>query len=244
MVNREENILTRDTFYKGKVLVNQYKKGYRFCVDAPILASFIYGNYNDDVLEIGTGSGIISLLNLYKNKFRLINAIEVQDDLINLAKDNFLLNEMDGGVNLISGNVCDKELKLNKYDIIYSNPPFFKSDSGILSKNFQVRIAKFDIFLTLEDLILAFKRLLKLEGKAFMIYPYSRFNELKRVCDVNELFINKLRRVYTNIECSQAVRILVQLSKSGSSYIELENLYIYEGNGNYTDEMQRIICGG
>jgi len=89
MINNIENIddITSGFFYKKKVIVFQRKKGYRFSVDSPILADFLPFSPNDNALEIGTGSGIISLLALYKNKFSFIYGIEIQNKLSRLAKN-------------------------------------------------------------------------------------------------------------------------------------------------------------
>ena len=53
---------TLDTFYHGRIRVFQKKKGYRFSIDAPLLADFVRTKETDQILELGTGNGILSLL--------------------------------------------------------------------------------------------------------------------------------------------------------------------------------------
>ena len=91
---------TLDTFYRGRVRVLQRKKGYRFSVDAPLLADFIRPRPEDDALELGAGSGIISLL-LSVKPFRSITALEVQAGLAGLARRNVELNGLGGRIRII-----------------------------------------------------------------------------------------------------------------------------------------------
>ena len=84
---------TLDSFYLGRVLVLQKKRGYRFSVDAPLLADFIQTKESDELLELGTGNGIISLL-LSIKPFKHITAVEIQESLTDLALRNVRLNSL------------------------------------------------------------------------------------------------------------------------------------------------------
>lgn len=68
--------ITKDYFYKKKVIILQRKKGFRFSVDAPLLAHFLPSHPSEEALEIGSGCGIISMLALYKRKFAKIYGLE------------------------------------------------------------------------------------------------------------------------------------------------------------------------
>jgi len=85
---------TLDTFYSGRILVLQKKEGYRFSVDAPLLADFIRTRGSDELLELGAGNGIISLL-LSIKPFRHITAVEIQAPLADLARRNVKLNNLE-----------------------------------------------------------------------------------------------------------------------------------------------------
>jgi len=82
---------TLDAFYHGRIRVLQTKAGYRFSIDAPLLADFIRTRPGDEALELGTGSGIISLL-LSVRPFKRITAVEIQSGLAGLARRNVALN--------------------------------------------------------------------------------------------------------------------------------------------------------
>ncbi|MEK6851454.1 MAG: hypothetical protein AABY30_02825, partial [Candidatus Thermoplasmatota archaeon] len=91
---------TLDAFYHGRVRVLQKKKGYRFSVDAPLLAAFIRTRADDEALELGTGSGVISLL-LSVKPFRRIVALEIQEGLADLARRNVELNGLGDRVEVV-----------------------------------------------------------------------------------------------------------------------------------------------
>ena len=97
---------TLDTFYRGRVRVLQKKKGYRFSVDAPLLADFIRTGPEDEALELGTGSGIISLL-LSVKPFRRITALEIQAGLADLARRNVELNGLEDRIEIVRGGPAD-----------------------------------------------------------------------------------------------------------------------------------------
>ena len=83
-----------DAFYRGRIRILQKKKGYRFSVDAPLLADFIRTKESDLALELGTGCGVISLL-LSVKPFRHITALEIQPALADLARRNVALNNLE-----------------------------------------------------------------------------------------------------------------------------------------------------
>ena len=88
-----ESLTTSDTFYHGKVVIKQLKKGYRFAVDSPILADFLPVSAAP-ALEIGCGVGVVSLLALHLKKFPAITGVEIQEPLFRLAVDNAAANGM------------------------------------------------------------------------------------------------------------------------------------------------------
>jgi len=90
---------TLDTFYKGKILVLQRKNGFRFPLMHrcwPVLFRLKW----DEILEIGTGCGIIPML-LSVKPFHHIVALEIQQGLADLAKRNIMLNHLDGRITIV-----------------------------------------------------------------------------------------------------------------------------------------------
>jgi len=115
---------TLDTFYLGRILVLQKKRGYRFSIDAPLLADFIQTKPSDEALELGAGSGIISLL-LSIKPFKHITAVEIQDSLADLARRNVKINKLEKKISVIQEDLLQYQPG-QKYDVIFSNPPYIR----------------------------------------------------------------------------------------------------------------------
>jgi len=121
---------TLDAFYHGRIRVRQGKKGYRFSVDAPLLADFVRTREEDEGLEIGTGSGIIALL-LSVKPFRRITALEIQAGLADLARRNVELNGLGGRIEVVEADLRTFEPG-RTFDLIFSNPPYIRKATGFL----------------------------------------------------------------------------------------------------------------
>ncbi|NTV81851.1 MAG: methyltransferase, partial [Candidatus Aminicenantes bacterium] len=134
---------TLDTFYHGRVRVLQKKKGYRFSVDAPLLADFIRTGADDEALDLGTGSGIISLL-LSVKPLKRITALEIQPGLADLARRNVEINGLRGRIEVVGGDLRTYEPG-RKFDLIFSNPPYIRKAMGFLSRSTEKSAAKHEL---------------------------------------------------------------------------------------------------
>ena len=113
-----------DAFYLGRISVLQKKKGYRFSVDAPLLADFIQTRHSDEILELGPGNGIVSLL-LSIKPFKHITAVEIQESLTDLARRNIKLNNLEERISVVREDLCCYRPG-KKFDVIFSNPPYIQ----------------------------------------------------------------------------------------------------------------------
>ncbi len=171
-----------DLQYKNLTLL-QNKKGYRSSEDSLILLNIIIKSigrdFSGNAFELGTGSGIISILLAAKVPQISITAIEVQPSLFELAQKNIVSNHLNNRISLIELNVKEVKRKMpsQQFDIVFSNPPFYPISRGRLSPDEEKRNARHEILCTMDDVITAFEYLLKLNGLAFIIYPTFRWKE-------------------------------------------------------------------
>ncbi|MCK4761411.1 MAG: hypothetical protein KAW12_04365 [Candidatus Aminicenantes bacterium] len=268
MNNKLDN-LTQNYFYKKQVIVYQHKQGYRFSIDAPVLADFLPFAPGEKALEIGVGSGIIGLLALYRNKFSFIYGFEIQEQLSRLARFNAEQNGFSDRFKIFSADFKEAmsldNINLNKSFLggpggqffknaplvaegineikhIFSNPPFFKTGRGRLSPNREIRHAKFETKLNLETLLTGSYSLLAPQGSLYLIFPYARFVELERLARETGFFIFKKRLIFS-FKDGRAERFLVQLTNYEVSQVTLEPLIIFKTKGRYTEEMEGIFAG-
>ncbi len=171
------------------------KKGLKITQDAILLSKFIkkyfdakYKNLKEKktFLEIGAGQGIISLLLSELDIISQIFAVEIQKDIFEILKKNVDINSLDEKIIPVNENI--KNIK-SEYDFIFSNPPYKKINSGKMPENELEKISKYEILLTLEELISEIKRLLKNYGEFFIIVPNNRLNDVFRYIYSNNMSI-------------------------------------------------------
>lgn len=234
--------ITYDYFYKKKISVWQQKMGYRFSVDAPILADFLPDWPEKKALEIGTGCGIISLLVLFKNKFLSVSGIEIQNSLYHLALINAKNNSLSHKFFPLLGDFNLLYKKFSGIEVIFSNPPYVKLAQGRISSNKQIKIARAEVKLNLKDLLEKSRNILGLNGNLFLILPYSRLEELELLSQNIGFNITCIRHIHS-FSCGKPERFLVQLSKYKEPRKKMHPLIIFKEKGIYTEEMEKILSG-
>lgn len=228
-----EEVLYKYPFY-------QPVDGYRYSIDALLLAGFVRESKDIlKILDIGTGSGIISLLLSKRFPNWEFSAVEIQDDLYNIAEENFKLHGLE--VDMVLGDYRDIAGQ-DKYDLIVSNPPFF--NHGHLPKNKSEAIARHELTGDMENLINKAKKLLKSGGYFFVIYPADRLAELLTKLSNNKLAPYALKLVYPVPE-KQATLVLVSARKNHKGRLQvLSPLYIGDENGEDCEEIKKLYEKG
>lgn len=189
----------------GKKMIVE-EKGLKITEDAILLSEFMKKYFSrkgknlkgeKSFLEIGAGQGIISLLLSELDIISKIFAVEIQEEVFSTLKKNIEINDLNGKIIPINKNIKNVN---GEYDFIFSNPPYKKTSSGKMPENEMERISKYEILLTLEELILEIRRLLKNYGEFFVVVPNSRLNDVFRCIYENRLNIlsikvNKYKKV-------------------------------------------------
>ena len=227
----------------------QPKTGYRFSVDALLLEDFISAKRIDNGVELGTGSGIISILLAKRYKNTKILAVEIQKSLAECAKRNVRLNRLDNRVEILTEDIkrLKRILPANKFDFVFSNPPFRKTKSGLLSVDKERAVARHEIKITLPELINTASYLLKTTGRFYLIYHPFRLIELIGLLQKARLEPKTMRFVHsrraespTKID-EEAKMVLIEAVKGSGAWLKIKPpFYIYEKGSKYTAEMKRI----
>ncbi|MEN6312336.1 MAG: methyltransferase [Acidobacteriota bacterium] len=184
---------THDAFYHGRIRISQKKRGYRFAVDAPLLADFIRTRKTDDILDVGTGSGVISLL-LSLKPFRRITALEIQKGLAGLAERNVKANGLGKRIKVVRGDFRRYRPR-RRFDLVFSNPPYIRQAAGFLSGVSEKAIAKHELHGALGDLLRKTAEWLKKDGRACFVFPERRRQEFVEAAAANGLRVRRLRLV-------------------------------------------------
>lgn len=207
-----------------KMIVEE--KGLKITEDAILLSEFMKKYFSrkrknlkvgKSFLEIGAGQGIISLLLSELDIISKIFAVEIQEEVFAALKKNIEINDLNGKIIPINKNIKNVN---GEYDFIFSNPPYKKTGSGKMPENEMERISKYEILLTLEELILEIRRLLKNYGEFFVVVPNSRLNDVFRC-----IYENRLNVLSVKVNKYKKVDLVVVHGKKGgkvNSGIEIE----------------------
>jgi tRNA1Val (adenine37-N6)-methyltransferase len=220
----------------------QSKKGYRFSVDALLLEHFISMKARPQAVELGTGSGIISLLLAKRFRDAKIYAVELQKPLAECTAKNVELNKLEARVELIHEDIRNlkKVLGSNKFDCVFSNPPFRKVRSGRLSADSERAIARHEIKISLSDIIDTASYLLKNMGRFYLIYHPLRMIELIGLMQKAGLEPKKMRFVHSRVG-EEAKMVLIEAVKGSGKWLKIAPpFYIYDKDGGYTAEMKKV----
>jgi len=167
-----------DAILDGELKIIQSRHGYRFSVDALLLAEFVSIDAKDVVVDLGAGCGIISLLLARRGGTRYIAGLELQEELVSQAKRNVRLNGFDQNIAIIQGDLRDLPLAPGCADVVVCNPPYRKGRSGRINPVPDKAIARHEIAMSLADILRAGNVLLRQGGRLVLIYPANRLTEI------------------------------------------------------------------
>lgn len=240
------NTTTLDSisFHNESVKIKQRKEGYRFAIDAILLADFVKIKPNDkNIIDLGTGSGIIALLLTKRFIHTKITGVELQKGLFELAKENVRLNRLETQVHIENIAIKDikRSFKAEGFDSVVSNPPYRRFKTGRINPAEEKAIARHEIKTNLEEIIKISKYLLKAKGSLFLIHLTERLAELIYLLKEYKIEPKRMRLVYSR-EGEDAAFVLMEGAKGSREGLKIEMpLYIYDKNGEYTDEVKGVF---
>lgn len=203
--------------------------------DGVLLGAWYNIPKNGNILDIGTGTGIIALMAAQRSSFSQvsIDAIEIDRDAYLQAKENISSSPWSNRIQVINCSLQEyAEMSETLYDHIVSNPPYF--DNTLPPQSLSRQMARHTASLTYEELVSNAVRLLKPEGHISVIYPADQDRQLTRIAVSNKLWVS--RKVWIKGRPSVSPkRVLVEWGKSPVSYIE-EELVIETAPLTYTLE--------
>jgi tRNA1Val (adenine37-N6)-methyltransferase len=234
---------TVDEILGGRLRIIQRKRGYRFSIDALLLAHFTVLREGDDLIDLGTGGGIIALILARRVHCGRILGIEIQDPLVEIAKQNVMLNGLAGKIEILQGDVRRPEslCEPQSFSAAVFNPPYRKLRSGRMNSDPEKAVSRHEIAGTASDFLGAAVHVLRPEGRAYVIYPASRMVQLLAGMRESGIEPKRLRLVHSRAGGS-ALFVLAEGVKGGREGLKvLRPLCIHEERGGYTAEMEEIF---
>ena len=234
---------TTDTFFNGRIQVKQNRTGYRFSIDAVLLAYQAAPRSGDKVIDLGTGCGIISLVMAFRNPDITVYAIEVQEKLAQVAIANVKNNHLQDRITVLGADMktIKPDMTAGPVDLVVCNPPYRRPGSGRISPHNQRAVARHELKANLQDVTGSARRMLKTAGRFVVIYTAERTTDIFCQMRTDGIEPKCIRTIHSNSR-SEAKLVLIEGIKGGNPGLKIAPpLMVYDENGDYTDEVQQMF---
>lgn len=217
---------------------------FSFSLDSVLLANFVTLNSKiNTIIDLGCGNAPIPLILSTKTDAKIIG-VEIQKDCFELAKKSVIYNNLTDKIELLNMDMkklCDI-YDINSIDVITCNPPYFKYlESSNLNDDEHKIIARHEKYITLEDIVIISKYLLKTNGVLAMVHRTERVIEIIKLLENNDFAVKKMQFVYPKVG-KESNMVLIEARKSARDGLKLlPPLYVHNDDGSYTKHVKEMF---
>ncbi|PCF47727.1 tRNA1(Val) (adenine(37)-N6)-methyltransferase [Staphylococcus delphini] len=217
---------------------------FSFSTDALLLGHFTEVRKRDRILDMCAGNGVIPLLLSDKGN-NVITGVEIQPQLVNMAERSIQYNHLEDRIAMVEMdiNALVQAYAPAQFDLITCNPPYFKANQTNQHQLEAHKIARHEIFCTLDDCLRVSNHLLKEGGRIVMVHRAERMLDLFESMRHYRIEPKRLHMIYSK-PGKAAQTIVVEGRKGGRQGLDIAPpFYIYDAQGDYTPEMKEIYYG-
>lgn len=224
----------------------QKKKGLTFGTDAFLLYAYLKSKKNGFAVDLGAGTGIISLLALAKGKFHRVAAVEAQAEFAELIQRNRDINCLSDRLSVMHADVrrvTSADLE-READVVFTNPPYMTVKSGYSNTHEEKYIARHEVLGGINDFCRCAASLLKFGGSFYAVYRPDRLADLLEALRSNNLEAKRMTYVYADAEHPPSL-VLVEAKKGGlPGLFVTKPLLLKDADGNNTLDIEYIYQNG
>lgn len=228
--------------YKNMKII-QRKDMFNFSLDTVLLAHFCTINKDlNEIVDFGTNNAAIPLL-LSRRTDKKIIGIEIQEEAVELARKNVLLNQLENQIEIVHSDIKEYIKEQKKVKLIVCNPPFFKvGERSHLNDNQYLQIARHEIKISLDEIVQCAAALLDNKGRFAMVHRPDRMIEIINCMQKYDIEPKRVRFVYPKVGKESHIFLIEGMYK-GNKGLKIEApLYAHEEDGSYTKEI-RLMFG-
>ncbi|HWP93020.1 MAG TPA: methyltransferase domain-containing protein [Thermodesulfobacteriota bacterium] len=211
---------TLDGPYGLKVI--QKKGYYRYSQDSLLLADFAGIRKNDEIIDLGTGCGIITLILAKRGLGNRIVGVEIQKELVEVSRRNIRLNGFEEKIEIVEGDIrsIGSLFPPNCFDYVITNPPYIETRTGFIKAGSHRTVARHEVLCNMGDVLEVMRYLLKSLRCGACIYPAARFAELVTEAKRRRLEPGRIQFVYPGPR-EKAELVMVEFIKEGNPRLEV-----------------------
>lgn len=233
-----------DLVYFKDIKIVQDKDYFNFSLDSILLPNFVeITRRTKKILDMCTGNAPIPLILSMKTDAK-IYGVELQKEVYDLAKETIKINNLENQIELINDNIKNlkKIFDIETFDIITCNPPYFKKkNDSIINENKIKSVARHEIEMKLEDVMIISKALLKNEGSLVLVHRTDRLIEIIELMKKHNIEPKRMRLIYPKVNMESNL-VLIDGRKNGKEGLKiLPPLYIHNDDSSYTSEVLEMF---
>ena len=231
-----------DDLQRSGYHIIQNPKKFCFGMDAVLLSGFAKAKPGDNVLDIGTGTGVIPILMAAKTKAGHFTGLEIQHESADMAMRSIRYNHLEERISIVEGDIKEAGTLFASasFHVVTSNPPYMIEHHGLVNPDNAKMIARHEVYCTLEDIIVQTAKLLKNSGKFYLVHRPFRLAEIFYLLVKYGLEPKRMQMVHPYID-KEPNMVLIEAMKGAKSRITCEPpLIVYEKPGVYTKQIYDI----
>lgn len=237
IIRRQEDE-TLDSLACSGLYVLQKKQGYRYSLDAYLLSAFVDEAPGSEVVDVGSGSGVLSIL-LAAVKDHRVTGVEVQHDMAEMSQRSVELAGLQDRVRIVHADV--REYRGQRFDAVVTNPPYRPLSTGRISRDQGRAMARHEISLDLETLLACSYELLKPGGRFYLVYPAWRLPDLIVTMRAGRIEPKRAKFVHSTPSSSAEIVLVSGLKDGGKELKVCSPFFVFARQGVYTKEMERVF---
>ena len=231
-----------DDLQRNGLRILQNPDGFRFGMDAVLLADFASLRKREKVADMGSGTGILPLLMSQNEPTACFDAFEWQADMADMARRSVALNGLSDRIRIHAMDFRHawQAVGRESMDVVVCNPPYGKQGGTLLNHSGTVTLARHETDGTIEDVAAACAAVLRTHGRAYMVFPAKRLLELCDALRKSSLEPKRIRMVCSKLEKPPYLVLLEAMKNARPSLLWMPPLVVYHPDGRETEEMDRI----
>ncbi len=230
-----------DLQIKGYEII-QHPGKFCFGMDSSLLSSFVRVKHQDQVLDLGTGTGILPILLEAKTKGKHFTGLEIQEESADMARRSVLHNHLEEKIEIITGDIKEASAIFGhvSFDVVVTNPPYMIGQHGLKNETDAMTIARHETLCTLDDILRESAKLLPFKGRFYMVHRPFRLAEILSKMVAYKIEPKRMRLVYPYVD-KEPNMVLIEGVRGGNSRMTVEKpLIVYEKDGSYTQEVLEL----
>ena len=229
-----------NTFFKYKQFtIHQDKTAQKVCTDTSLFGALIEPNNTRNILDIGTGTGVLSLMIAQKTEGE-ITAIEIEENAYHQALQNVSESSWKDRIEVVNDDIKDyTKSSPQKFDLIISNPPFFQN--SFKSDKNRKNLARHNDSLTLEELANCTSILLSKDGEFWVLLPEHESNILVKELASKNINLSKSIVVKNYLSDDKTSRIVNCFSFDKKEIVKKEIAIYQDKNREYTNDFVSLL---